>query len=117
MQFFLFGDTSKSSRGDAINLILLQIKPCNHCSLVFCVTIKGSLNISLHFVSSKPKAKISSHFFWPFDTMLFLISNKYISLVLNLNYASIIGRSFTNFVFFMLIVIPRWLPLQDIVFT
>jgi hypothetical protein len=28
----------------------------NHCSLVFCVTIKGSLNISLHFVSSKPKA-------------------------------------------------------------
>jgi hypothetical protein len=26
MQFFLFGDTSKSSRGDAINLILLQIK-------------------------------------------------------------------------------------------
>ena len=36
---------------------------------------------------------------------------------LNLNYASIIGRSFTNFVFFMLIVIPRWLPLQDIVFT
>jgi hypothetical protein len=36
---------------------------CNHCSLVFCVTIKGSLNISLHFVSSKPKAKISSHFF------------------------------------------------------
>jgi hypothetical protein len=34
-----------------------------------------------------------------------------------LNYASIIGRSFTNFVFFMLIVIPRWLPLQDIVFT
>jgi hypothetical protein len=28
-----------------------------------------------------------------------------------------IGRSFTNFVFFMLIVIPRWLPLQDIVFT
>ena len=36
---------------------------------------------------------------------------------LNLNCASIIGRSFTNFVFFMLIVIPRWLPLQDIVFT
>ena len=36
---------------------------------------------------------------------------------LNLNYASIIGRSFTNFVFFMLPVIPRWLPLQDIVFT
>jgi hypothetical protein len=36
---------------------------------------------------------------------------------LNLNYASIIGRSSTNFVFFMLIVIPRWLPLQDIVFT
>ena len=36
---------------------------------------------------------------------------------LNLNYASIIGRSFTNFVFFMLIIIPRWLPLQDIVFT
>jgi hypothetical protein len=36
---------------------------------------------------------------------------------LNLNYASIIGRSFTNFVFFMLIVIPRRLPLQDIVFT
>jgi hypothetical protein len=34
---------------------------CNHCSLVFCVTIKGSLNISLHFVSSKPKAKIFSH--------------------------------------------------------
>jgi hypothetical protein len=34
---------------------------------------------------------------------------------LNLNCASIIGRSFTNFVFFMLIVIPRWLPLQDIV--
>jgi hypothetical protein len=32
---------------------------------------------------------------------------------LNLNCASIIGRSFTNFVFFMLIVIPRWLPLQD----
>ena len=31
--------------------------------------------------------------------------------------ASIIGRSFTNFVFFMLIVIPRWLPLHDIVFT
>jgi hypothetical protein len=28
---------------------------------------------------------------------------------LKLNYASIIGRSFTNFVFFMLIVIPRWL--------
>jgi hypothetical protein len=27
---------------------------------------------------------------------------------LNLNCASIIGRSFTNFVFFMLIVIPRW---------
>ena len=26
MQFFLFGDTSKSSQGDAINLILLQIK-------------------------------------------------------------------------------------------
>jgi hypothetical protein len=26
-------------------------------------------------------------------------------------------RSFANFVFFMLIVIPRWLPLQDIVFT
>jgi hypothetical protein len=26
MHFFLFGDTSKSSRGDAINLILLQIK-------------------------------------------------------------------------------------------
>ena len=26
MQFFLFGDTSKSSRGDVINLILLQIK-------------------------------------------------------------------------------------------
>ena len=26
MLFFLFGDTSKSSRGDAINLILLQIK-------------------------------------------------------------------------------------------
>jgi hypothetical protein len=26
MQFFLLGDTSKSSRGDAINLILLQIK-------------------------------------------------------------------------------------------
>jgi hypothetical protein len=26
-------------------------------------------------------------------------------------------RSFTNFVFFMLIGIPRWLPLQDIVFT
>ena len=26
MQFFLFGDTSKSSRGDAINLILIQIK-------------------------------------------------------------------------------------------
>jgi hypothetical protein len=24
--FFLFGDTSKSSRGDVINLILLQIK-------------------------------------------------------------------------------------------
>ena len=36
---------------------------------------------------------------------------------LNLKCASIIGRSFTNFVFFMLIVIPRWLPLQDIVFT
>ena len=36
---------------------------------------------------------------------------------LNLNCASIIGRSFTNFVFFMLIVIPRWLLLQDIVFT
>ena len=36
---------------------------------------------------------------------------------LNLNCASIIRRSFTNFVFFMLIVIPRWLPLQDIVFT
>ena len=36
---------------------------------------------------------------------------------LNLNCASIIGRSFTNFVFFMLIGIPRWLPLQDIVFT
>ena len=36
---------------------------------------------------------------------------------LNLNCASIIGRSFTNFVFFMLIVISRWLPLQDIVFT
>ena len=36
---------------------------------------------------------------------------------LNLNCASIIGRSFTKFVFFMLIVIPRWLPLQDIVFT
>jgi hypothetical protein len=36
---------------------------------------------------------------------------------LNLNCASIIGRSFTNFVIFMLIVIPRWLPLQDIVFT
>ena len=32
---------------------------------------------------------------------------------LNLNCASIIGRSFTNFVFFMLIVIPRWLPLQE----
>jgi hypothetical protein len=28
---------------------------------------------------------------------------------LNLNCASIIGRCFTNFVFFMLIVIPRWL--------
>ena len=27
---------------------------CNHCNLVFCVTIKGSLNISLHFVSSNP---------------------------------------------------------------
>ena len=26
MHFFLFGDTSKSSRGDVINLILLQIK-------------------------------------------------------------------------------------------
>ena len=36
---------------------------------------------------------------------------------LNLNCESIIGRSFSNFVFFMLIVIPRWLPLQDIVFT
>jgi hypothetical protein len=36
---------------------------------------------------------------------------------LNLNCASVIGRSFTNVVFFMLIVIPRWLPLQDIVFT
>jgi hypothetical protein len=36
---------------------------------------------------------------------------------LKLNSASIIGRSFTNVVFFMLIVIPRWLPLQDIVFT
>ena len=36
---------------------------------------------------------------------------------LNLNCASIIGRSFTNFVYFMLIVIPRWLPLQDIVFS
>ena len=36
---------------------------------------------------------------------------------LNLNCASIIGRSFTNFVFFMLIGIPRWLPLQEIVFT
>ena len=36
---------------------------------------------------------------------------------LNLNCASIFGRSFTNFVFFMLIVIPRWLSLQDIVFT
>ena len=36
---------------------------------------------------------------------------------LNLNCASIIGRSFTNLVFFMLIVIPRWLPLQYIVFT
>jgi hypothetical protein len=36
---------------------------CNHCNLVFCVTIKGSLNISLHFVSSKPEAKISSHLF------------------------------------------------------
>ena len=43
-----------------------SIKACtisqfqNKCSNV---TIKGSLNISLHFVSSKPKAKISSHFF------------------------------------------------------
>jgi hypothetical protein len=36
---------------------------------------------------------------------------------LNLNCASIIGRFFTNFVFYMLIGIPRWLPLQDIVFT
>ena len=36
---------------------------------------------------------------------------------LNINCASIIGRSFKYFVFFMLIVIPRWLPLQDIVFT
>jgi hypothetical protein len=36
---------------------------------------------------------------------------------LGLNCAPIIGRSFTNFVFFMLIVIPRCLPLQDIVFT
>ena len=36
---------------------------------------------------------------------------------LNLNCASVIGRSFTNVVFFMLIGIPRWLPLQDIVFT
>jgi hypothetical protein len=33
------------------------------------------------------------------------------------DWTSIIGRSFTNFVFFMLIVIPRWLPLQGIVFT
>jgi hypothetical protein len=33
---------------------------------------------------------------------------------LNLNCASIIWRSFTNFVFFILIGIPRWLPLQDI---
>jgi hypothetical protein len=32
---------------------------------------------------------------------------------LNLNCASIIGRSFTNFVFFMLIVIPRWLPVHS----
>ena len=30
---------------------------------------------------------------------------------LNLNCASIIGRPFTNFVFFMLTGIPRWLPL------
>ena len=32
---------------------------------------------------------------------------------LNLNCASVIGRSFTNVVFFMLIVIPRWLPVHS----
>ena len=52
---------------------------CNHCSLVFCVTIKGSLNISLHFVSSKPKAKISSHFFWPLTLCYsLLVTNTYL---------------------------------------
>jgi hypothetical protein len=55
MQFFLFGDTSKSNL--FVPRICWLILYCNHCSLVFCVTIKGSLNISLHFVSSKPKAK------------------------------------------------------------
>jgi hypothetical protein len=33
------------------------------------------------------------------------------------SWKSILRRSFTNFVYFMLIGIPRWLPLQDIVFT
>jgi hypothetical protein len=35
----------------------------------------------------------------------------------NLNCASIIGRSFTNFVFFMLIVIPRWTFMYSLAFN
>ena len=54
---------------------------------------------------------------WPYGENTEICSSLKLLHWLNLNCASIIGRSFTNFVFFMLIGIPRWPPLQDIVFT
>jgi hypothetical protein len=63
------------------------------------------LNISLHFVSSKPKAKMFSHFFWPFDTMLFLISNKYISLVPHLLFKMVLTNEGINGVFVLLMIL------------
>jgi hypothetical protein len=82
-------------------------------------SLEGSLQISVFYAHRKSKmAATTGHSIntGPYGENTEICSLKLLHW-LNLNCASIIGRSFTNFVFFMLIGIPRWLPLHDIVFT